>query len=138
MNGEQLNKYTPSEEARLTEERGKSDKLLREMGAKRNEEDDRLVLTDSQMENAVSMNICEKCKAEIKGIKLQVSYWGRELGYSLEIGEDFSCRIAGESVEEIEPVFEFAKKLAEEGDEAEVIFKRVEQFVSDKEKERGK
>jgi hypothetical protein len=136
MNGEQINKYTPSEKARLTEEKGESDKQFVEMGAKINEKDGRLILTDLQMENAVSMNVCKECNTEINGVKLRVNYWGKKLGYSLEIGEDFSCQIPGESMEEIKSVFEFAKKIAETETE-EAVFEKVKQFVSDKEKERG-
>ena len=137
MSMERPKKYAPEEETELAKERAGSDKKLKEMGAEINKDDGSFALTDLQMENAVSMNVCKKCNTEINGIKLRVNYWGKGLGYSLEIGEDLSCRIAGESVEEIEAVFEFAKKIAETETER-AVYEKVEQFNSEKEKEIAK
>ena len=53
--------------------------------------------------------------------------------YCLNIG-GYSVWDVGKNLEEVRDVFEFAKKLAEKGEDAKAVFEKTEEYVVEKEK----
>lgn len=115
------------------EKRKKSDDRLKSGGAIEGK-DGRFNLTDGQMDYMQSVNIGHQCSGEFNGIKMFITEFSPSEGqHCLNIG-GYSVWDVGKNLEEVRDVFEFAKKLAEKGEDAKAVFEKTEEYVVEKEK----